>query len=229
MQSIHNFRCTDHWFDWRVFHRLELVILELIVGPNVDVRALVLRAIAIPRRREHLTKVSKRRSHADAKRSISPVMHRPSCSTSYPSMRTSCERMTASKPFFSQKRFVTSGPNCKPTPRLLGPRPGCGCGSVHSISIMRPLWPGWRWRWRSSLRTSSRDTASSENSPPCSVRKRPPISVASGSAENDSENSLNTRSVYLCRHSPSKPYIRFMSSVSWLPRLRKNVFGYSHL
>jgi len=41
-----------------------------------------------------------------------------------------------------------------------------------------------------------------------------PMRVAKGSAEKDSENNLNTRSVYLALHSPSKPYILFISSVS---------------
>ena len=156
-------------------------------------------------------------------------MHRPSCSTSYPSIRTSWLRMIASSPLLSQNCFVTSGPNCMPTPRLLGARPGVGCGSVHSISIMRPLWPGWRCLWRSSLRMSSSETASSEKRPPCRTKNLLPIRVARGNAEKDSEKSLKTRSVYLARHSPSKPYIRFMSSVSWLPRFRKKDLGYSHL
>lgn len=77
--------------------------------------------------------------------------------------------------------------------------------------------------------TSSKLISSFENSPPCRTKNFLPMSVASGNAEKDSEKILKTRSVYLARHSPSKPYMRFMSSVSWLPRLRKKSLGYSIL
>ena len=36
-------------------------------------------------------------------------------------------------------------------------------------------------------------------------------------------------SLYLCLHSPSKPYTLFISSVSWFPRLMKKPFGLNHL
>ena len=130
-----------------------------------------------------------------------------------------------------------SGPNCRPTPRLLGPRPGLGWGSVQSISFTRPSLAGWRLACLSILRISSNVTPSFEKRPPCRTRYLLPTSVASGRALNVSENILNTRSLYLmlvevgergcyfARHSPSKPYILFMSSVSWLPRLMWNPSG----
>ena len=42
--------------------------------------------------------------------------------------------------------LVTSGPNWQPTPRLLGDRPGIGCGSDHSSSHMIPSSGGCRFR-----------------------------------------------------------------------------------
>ena len=100
--------------------------------------------------------------------------------------------MMASSPFFSQNRLVTSGPNCIPTPRLLGPRPGAAWGSVQSISIISPDWPGCLCLCRSNFLMSSRVTLSSEKRPPWSTRYLEPISVARGSAEKLSENNLNT-------------------------------------
>lgn len=113
--------------------------------------------------------------------------------------------MMASNPFFSQKRFVTSGPNCMPTPRLLGPRPGSVCGSVHNISIIKPACPGCFCLWRFSFRMSSKVMLSSEKRPPWSTKYLSPIRVARGSAEKLSEKSLKMRSLYLALHSPSKP------------------------
>ena len=107
-------------------------------------------------------------------------------------MRTSWLLMMASSPFFSQNRLVTSGPNCIPTPRLLGPRPGAAWGSVQSISIISPDWPGCLCLCRSNFLMSSRVTLSSEKRPPWSTRYLEPISVARGSAEKLSENNLNT-------------------------------------
>jgi len=40
--------------------------------------------------------------------------------------------------FCRKKSFVTSGPKERPTPRLLGPLPGRGCGSLQRISHIRP-------------------------------------------------------------------------------------------
>lgn len=152
-------------------------------------------------------------------------MHLPPCCTSYPSMRTSWLLMTASSPFLSQNLSVMSGPNWRPTPRLLGPLPGSSCGSVHSISIISPDWPGCRWLCLSSFRMSSRVMVSSENRPPWRTRYLDPTRVAKGRAEKLSEKSLNTLrelletrrignrkkggasylSLYFALHSPSKP------------------------
>lgn len=125
-------------------------------------------------------------------RGNAPVMHFPSCSSSYPSIRTSWLLIMASRPFLSQNRFVTSGPNCMPTPRLLGPRPGCGWGSVHNISIISPACPGCLCLCRSSLRMSSNVTLSSEKRPPWRTKYFLPIRVARGRAEKLSENNLKT-------------------------------------
>jgi hypothetical protein len=90
-----------------------------------------------------------------------------------------------------------SGPNCRPTPRLLGPRPGLGWGSVQSISFTRPSLAGWRLACLSILRISSNVTPSFEKRPPCRTRYLLPTNVANGRALNVSENILNTRSLYL--------------------------------
>ena len=46
-----------HWLDWWVWHGLELVELELVFGPDVDVCTLVLRAVAVLGRREDCWKL----------------------------------------------------------------------------------------------------------------------------------------------------------------------------
>lgn len=42
------------------------------------------------------------------------------------------------KLFSCKNLFVTSAPKERPTPRLLGPLPGRGCGSLHSNSHINP-------------------------------------------------------------------------------------------
>ena len=105
-------------------------------------------------------------------------------------MRTSWLLMIASSPFLSQNLLVMSGPNWRPTPLLLGPLPSSSCGSVHSISIISPAWPGCRWLCLFSFRMSSSVILSSEKRPPWRTRYFEPTSVASGNAEKLSEKSL---------------------------------------
>lgn len=134
-----------HRLHRRMRHRIKNVMLKLIVRANIDVGPFIPRGVDIIRGGEDYMvrfvsmasyPISFRGFWEEGERERVPVMHFPPCSTSYPPMRTSWLRMIASRPFFSQNLAVMSGPNWRPTPRLLGLRPGSCWGSVQSISIM---------------------------------------------------------------------------------------------
>lgn len=95
-------RGTYHWFNIRMWHSFKLVEIQLQVGPKVDVRALIFGAVTVSRCGKHwmLGVKSQRVVHdlhtstsTEVKRTMEdvyiPVMQRPSCSTSYPSILTS--------------------------------------------------------------------------------------------------------------------------------------------
>lgn len=122
------------------------------------------------------------------------------CSISNPSSLTSCDRMTSSNEFLSRNWAVISGPNDRPTPRLLGARPLGFCGSLHSSSHMSPL-SGGCWL-RSILRIISSVTVSSENRPPWTINTFDCRQQAKGKRLNASLNNSKQGVSTFALHSP---------------------------